>query len=205
MILKFLYNLAPSFLKTRLIKRITKKEGGQMYSATLRHLYRTKYGVEIGYGTYGGCFDRSNNIPSGVTFGNWCSIAPKVSIHRANHPIQEFTMHPLLYNPVAGFVDTDTLYRPRLFIGHDVWIGDGTIILPSVTSIGNGAVIGAGSIVTKNVEAYSVVVGNPARKIKMRFTPKVIRDLERSRWWEMDKNALKKELQNLVQLTKNEK
>ena len=92
-----------------------------------------------------------------------------------------------------------------MFIGHDVWIGDGTIILPSVTSIGNGAVIGAGSIVTKNVEAYSVVVGNPARKIKMRFTPKVIRDLETSRWWEMDKNALKKELQNLVQLTKNEK
>lgn len=97
-------------------------------------------------------------------------------------------------NPIVGYVKEDMLERPSLTIGHDVWIGERAIILPSVTSIGNGAIIGAGSIVTKDVEPYSIVAGNPAKKIGKRFEDKVIHRLEESEWWLLKKDELIKNI-----------
>lgn len=185
------------------LDRIVKKEGGQMYSHTLRDIYKKKHNIIIGYGSYGGCFS-NENVPSGVSFGNYCSISKNIRIFRANHPKNTFTSHPLLYNPVAGYVKTDLLYRPKLDFGHDVWVGEWAVILPSVNSIGNGAIIGAGSIVTKNVEPYSIVAGNPARKIGMRFMPDVIAKLEETKWWEMNKNELKDNIDYLNKITSQE-
>jgi acetyltransferase-like isoleucine patch superfamily enzyme len=71
-----------------------------------------------------------------------------------------------------------------LSIGNDVWIGQNAIILPSVARIGDGAVIGAGAVVTKDVEPYSIVVGNPARLLRYRFSQETIVKLQESRWWE---------------------
>jgi serine acetyltransferase len=82
------------------------------------------------------------------------------------------------------------LERKPLVIGHDVWIGESAILLPSVSRIGNGAVIGAGSVVTKDVEAYTVVAGNPARKIRDRFNRSQVAYLEECKWWELDKGQL---------------
>jgi acetyltransferase-like isoleucine patch superfamily enzyme len=65
-----------------------------------------------------------------------------------------------------GYVKRDMLDRPKLYIGHDVWIGANVIILPGCYKIGNGAIIGAGSIVTKDVPPYAIVAGNPSRLIK---------------------------------------
>jgi acetyltransferase-like isoleucine patch superfamily enzyme len=165
------------------------KEGGKAFSATIRMFYKRKYDITIGYGTYGGCFN-SSNIPPGTTFGNYCSIAAHVKIFRANHPQDYFTLHPLFYNPAMGYVSKDQLDRPPINIGHDVWIGDETIILPKVMKIGNGSIIGAGSVVTKDVPPYAVVAGNPAKLIKMRFSPVVIKKLEDSKWWELNKIEL---------------
>lgn len=76
-------------------------------------------------------------------------------------------------------------------IGNDVWIGRNVIVLPGV-SIGNGAVVGAGSVVTKNVEKYSIVAGNPARPIRYRFTSEQIEKLEKIKWWDWDIAKIKK-------------
>lgn len=192
-----LYFIAPSFLRAKFLKKIVKREGGQMYSKTLRAIYKKQYGIEVGYGSYGGCFNLSNNIPNNVIFGNWCSIAKEVRIFRANHPKNTFTSHPLVYNPVAGYVKEDMLNRPQLIVGHDVWIGEWSIILPKVCSIGNGAIIGAGSVVTKDVAPYSIVAGNPAKCIGMRFDKITIEKLENSGWWQKDKEALITELSEL--------
>lgn len=165
-----------SFIKNFVIRNLLKNKAG-CESKLLREIYRKDYGIEIGYGSYGGCFN-ANNIPNGVRFGNYCSIADGVKIFRANHPTDIFTDHPIFYNPIMGFVKTDKLNRPVLYIGHDVWIGANAIILPSVKNIGNGAVIGAGSVVTKDVEAYSIVAGNPATVKKKRFNSHQIDYLE---------------------------
>lgn len=165
-----------------------KGEGGQAFSKTLRKYYLKNYNISIGYGSYGGCFSRS--IPPNTVFGNYCSIAGEIRIFRANHPKEYFTLHPLFYNPLMGYVKTDQLKRPKLEIGHDVWIGEWAVILPSVSKIGNGAIIGAGSVVTKNVEPYTIVAGNPAKIIGKRFSEKTIQKLEEIQWWNWDKETL---------------
>jgi virginiamycin A acetyltransferase len=200
----FLFNLyfkVPLKVRSFIVRKIIQKEG-QMYSLTLRAIFKKDFNITIGYGTYGGCFN-SNNIPPGVVFGNYCSIAENIKIFRANHPKETFTSHPLLYNPVAGFVKKDLLVRPKLTIGHDVWIGEGTIILPNVKNIGNGSIIGAGSIVTKDVQPYSVVFGNPAKEKSKRFNPEVIDSLEKTKWWELSKELLILRIDDLNKIAKN--
>lgn len=166
------------------------KEGGPAFSKTLRDYTSKKKKIVVGYGTYGGCFNSKNNIPSGVEFGNYCSIAQNIRIFRANHPKSYFTTHPLFYNPNMGYVDKDRLERPALRIGHDVWIGEWVVILPNVKEIGNGSIIGAGSVVTKDIPAYAIAVGNPARVIGKRFSDGVIEKLEQTQWWNWDKETL---------------
>lgn len=76
-------------------------------------------------------------------------------------------------------------------IGHDVWIGRNAILLPKVHNIGNGAIIGAGAVVTHDVEPYSIVAGNPAKIIKYRFSKSQIEKLESSEWWLLDPSQIK--------------
>jgi acetyltransferase-like isoleucine patch superfamily enzyme len=175
---------------------IAKYSNGKMFSNELREIYKKKYDIHIGHGSYGGCFS-TQNIPSGVTFGNYCSIAPNIRIFRANHPKDSFTTHPLLYNPVVGYVSKDMLYRPKLTIGHDVWIGEWVIILPSVNQIGNGAIIGAGAVVAKDVAPYSIVAGNPAKLIRMRFSNDTIKRIEETEWWALKKDELVQKIEYL--------
>jgi virginiamycin A acetyltransferase len=205
-ILYRLYFIVPSRFKGFIKRMILNSEGGQMYSNTIRQIYEKKHKIKIGYGSYGGCFS-VKNIPAGVTFGNYCSIAPNIKIFRANHPKNNFTSHPILYNPAAGYVTKDALKRPPLHIGNDVWIGEWAIILPNVTSIGNGAIIGAGSVVTKNVDSYTIVAGNPAKVIGKRFDDRVIKKIEESQWWLSTKEELINKIKNyqqLVEMNENE-
>jgi hypothetical protein len=74
-------------------------------------------------------------------------------------------------------------------VGHDVWIGHGAVIMPGVT-IGTGAVVGAGAVVTKDVPPYTIVVGVPARPLRMRFPQEVADQLLAIAWWDWDRATL---------------
>jgi len=116
--------------------------------------------------------------------GRFCSIAQGVTIllggeHRADY----VTTYPFSAL-VEGAEPYDAASRSRgdVVIGHDVWIGEGALIRSGIT-IGNGAIIAARSVVTRDVESYAVVGGNPARLIRYRFSWDVITALERIAWW----------------------
>ena len=70
-----------------------------------------------------------------------------------------------------------------------MWIGRSAIVLPGV-EIGNGAVVGAGAIVTKSVPPYAIVAGNPARIVRYRFSEDIVRRLGASQWWSLDEAQL---------------
>lgn len=126
---------------------------------------------------------------SNTSIGKFCSIASNVRINPGNHPLERVSSHHFTYRgSYYGMGEDDTsIFKWRtskpVTIGHDVWIGHGAVILAGV-SIGNGACVGAGSIVTKDVPPYSIVVGNPARLLRQRFTDEQITNLEKLAWWD---------------------
>jgi phosphonate metabolism protein (transferase hexapeptide repeat family) len=88
----------------------------------------------------------------------------------------------------------------RVHIGHDVWIGHGAIVLPG-RSIGTGAVIAAGAVVTKDVPAYTIVAGNPARTIRRRFSEDATNRLAELAWWDWDHETLRRALPDFRKLS----
>lgn len=156
-------------------------EGGQKTSNVLRE-YLSLKNVNIDLYTYGSCFDLNFNNGGTVTIGRYCSIAANVRYFGANHPISNISTSAYWYNKSFG-LDVVDVERSTLVIGNDVWIGYGVIITAGCKNIGNGAVIGAGSVVTKDVEPYSIVAGNPAKRIRKRFSDELIRDIEKTQWW----------------------
>jgi acetyltransferase-like isoleucine patch superfamily enzyme len=116
-----------------------------------------------------------------VIIGAFCSIASNVIIQSYDHNFHRPTSYfisTLFFNEHSN----DTISKGDIIIEDDVWIGSNSVILGGV-KIGRGTVIGAGSIVTKNIPPYSIVVGNPARVIKQRFNIKQIEKLEELKWW----------------------
>lgn len=180
----------PIRIQNLLINLISKFDGGLYWSKKIRVIYKLVYKIDIGIGSYG-CFDRKK-FPSNTVIGNYCSIAVGVKYLNGNHPYDQVSMHPLFYNKKLGFVKEDTIKRTNLVIGNDVWIGCNALITSGCTKIGNGAVIGAGSIVTKDVPAYAIVAGNPAHVIKYRFDMDTIDLIEQTEWWKYDKEILSK-------------
>ena len=119
-----------------------------------------------------------------VTIGKFCSFGEGVHIivdgeHRTDW-VCNFPLSPLLMMIPENYGHPTS--KGDITIGNDVWVGMYSIILSGVT-IGDGAVIGAGSVVTKDVKPYEIVAGVPARHIKFRFTLKNIEELEKIAWW----------------------
>lgn len=156
----------------------------------LRAFFRQKYNISVGRYSYG-CFDRSRIDPN-VTVGRYCSFAPSVHIFRRNHGVSFLGLTPFFYNSRLGLVERDTIAYAPLLIEDDVWLGHNAAILPGVTRIGRGAVVAAGAIVSRDVEPYSIVAGNPARELRKRFEPDVIARIEQSQWWMRDPVELKR-------------
>ena len=148
--------------------------------------------------------------PIAESIGRFCSINHTAKIWN-NHPIDYITTHPFLDHPIffpwegavqrenlikihgkyfenAHYEDSALRNNQSVRIGHDVWIGANVIILPGV-HIGNGAILAAGAVVTKNVEDYAIVGGVPAKLIRYRFTKEKVIKLQGLQWWnwEIDK------------------
>jgi acetyltransferase-like isoleucine patch superfamily enzyme len=135
--------------------------------------------------------------------GSSCSISEGVVIYLGGHHRTDFaSTYPFgkIFNDVFG----GGAYgvhpnKGDIHIGSDVWIGEGVHILPNV-KIGHGAVLGCGSIVTKDVKPYSIVAGNPAKLIRYRFSEEVINELLDIAWWDLPVPLIKQ----LVPLLMNE-
>lgn len=134
----------------------------------------------------------------------YCSIGEQVQVGRHSHPLTFSSTSPLFYNGVqevfgsaehSAIANVNFLIkRPptelkRTIISNDVYIGHGAFIMPGVT-IGNGAIIGAMAVVTKDVPDYAIVAGNPARIIRMRFNDNVVATLLESQWWRYSPSQL---------------
>ena len=140
------------------------------------------------------------------TIGKFCSIAAMTRINPGNHPMHRATQAHFTYRASAYFPgesDDHEFFEWRrshhIQIGHDVWIGHGAIILPG-RNVGTGAVIAAGAIVTKDVPAYTIVAGNPARPIKRRFSEDIAGRLAALAWWNWDHEALRSALPDFRKL-----
>lgn len=126
--------------------------------------------------------------------GQFCSISDDVVIGGAEHPMEWVSTSPVFQNvkhsgPKKRFAKLNFLGIPRTYIGNDVWIGKKVIVKAGVR-IGDGAVVGAGSVVTKDVPPYAVVAGVPAKIIKFRFDEDTVNRLIASTWWEMSDEDL---------------
>ncbi|WP_306734917.1 CatB-related O-acetyltransferase [Marimonas arenosa] len=156
----------------------------QFYSLSLRKMLKDVHGIEVGLYSHGGCCT-PGNFPPGTHVGRYCSIGASAQAHR-NHPIQTISSHAFFFNPNLGYITGQYLPDSELSIGSDVWIGQNVNILSSCTEIGHGAVIGAGAVLNKNVPPYAVVLGNPGRIVRYRFSEERIAELLQSKWWEKD-------------------
>lgn len=143
--------------------------------------------VETEFGDYSYCMQDCDIWCAGI--GRFANIAAAVRINATNHPTWRASLHHFTYRagdyfdgeePEAGFFDRRR--RDRVIVGHDTWIGHGSTVLPGVR-IGNGAVVGAGSVVTRDVAPYTIVAGVPARPLRSRFPQAVAERLDRLAWW----------------------
>lgn len=119
-----------------------------------------------------------------VTIGNYCAIGPNLRIFAVNHNYNLPALQDRFFYDTFGEKNKKPASESngKVTIGHDVWIGANVIILPRV-NVGNGAIIGAGSVITKDVEPYTIVAGNPAKFIKDRFDEKIKKFLLDLKWW----------------------
>lgn len=163
--------------------------------------------VEIGKGTrlnnahfgdYSYC-DRSADIAN-ARIGKFANIAAFTRIGPTDHPMNQASLHHFLYRSSDYFddagVDEDFFAhrQSRLaHIGHDTWIGHNAVIRPEIT-IGDGAIVASSSVVTKDVAAYQIVAGVPAKPIRDRFAPKIAERIQALAWWDWDHQTLRDRL-----------
>jgi len=136
-----------------------------------------------------------------LMIGKFCQIATgaRFIMNGGNHSLDGFSTYPfqafqwpIQTQTSTGFIKGDTI------VGNDVWIGNSATFLPGVC-VGDGAIIGANSVVTKNVVPYSIVAGSPAREIRKRFDVETIHFLLELKWWDWEVEKIVQYLDDIVQ------
>lgn len=131
-----------------------------------------------------------------LIIGSFCSIGSGASFMMAGnqgHRNDWVTTFPFFFVPEEpAFAGAASAYQPAgdTVIGHDVWIGSEAMVMPGI-QIGHGAVIGSRALVTKNVEPYTIVGGNPARPIRRRFSDEIVEMLLEMAWWDWDLDEIR--------------
>ena len=135
-----------------------------------------------------------------LKIGKFCSIAcgAKFLFTSGNHSLQSLSTYtfPIFYEEWgldAKDIRSAWDNKGDIVIGNDVWIGYEAVILSGVT-IGDGAIVGARAVVTKDVPPYTIVGGVPARSIRRRFDEETIKKLEALRWWDWDEERIKRSI-----------
>lgn len=151
-------------------------------------------------GAYSYC-DRLCDLAN-ARIGRFANIAAMARVGATDHPLETASLHHFLYrsddywDDVAPDGDWFARRAGRLaHLGHDTWIGAGAQVKPDVT-VGTGAVVGAGALVTRDVAPYAIVAGNPARLLRMRFPADVAAGLMALAWWDWDHATLRARLED---------
>jgi phosphonate metabolism protein (transferase hexapeptide repeat family) len=151
-------------------------------------------------------FVANDSIIANATIGKFCSIGEMTRINPDKDPTQRPSQSRFTYFSSRYFDDVNNdedVFEWRRFhavtIGHDVCIGHGAIVLPG-RHIGNGAVVLAGAVVTKDVSEYTVVQGNPAQILRVRFPSDIAHRLQRIAWWDWPRDRLHAALADFRQL-----
>ena len=157
--------------------------------------------VTVGRHTYGVTW-RKILFPkkdSPLNVGAFCSVAGDVLFMcSGQHLTESATSFPIHSRILKQSDPVENGGKPGgITVGNDVWIGHGAIILPGV-EIADGAVVGAGAVVTRNVPPYAIVGGSPARLIRYRFSEDIIAKLLSIQWWHWDDEKIKREAATLT-------
>jgi phosphonate metabolism protein (transferase hexapeptide repeat family) len=142
-----------------------------------------------------------------TTIGKFVAIAAMTRIGPPDHPMDRISQHRFSYVPEyywPGETRDQTFFAnrraQRTTIGNDVWIGHGVTVLAGL-SIGNGAVLAAGAVVTKDVARYAIVAGVPARPVRRRFAADIAERIERLAWWDWPDDAIRRMNSDVRDLT----
>ena len=140
-----------------------------------------------------------NNTIRNAEIGKFCSIAWNCTIGGAEHHLHRMTTSFFPFDKTYGIVDEnreelEQAYAKPLSIGNDVWIAAGVQVLRGVT-IGDGAALGGGTIVTKDVPPYEIWAGVPSKKIGQRFSDEIIADLMELKWWDLPVEIIKENIE----------
>lgn len=131
-----------------------------------------------------------------LIIGKFCQIATGVRfiMNGSNHAMNGFSTYPFkVFGDAWSTASLEVISKGDTIIGNDVWIGNGVTIMPGV-QIGDGVIIGTNSVVTKDVEPYTIVAGNPAREIRKRFDDESIQLLLALKWWDWDVSKITEHL-----------
>lgn len=148
--------------------------------------------VLIGDYTYIGGYSELRGVLGKIRIGRYCSIGRSVKIFSSGqaHRFDGFSTYP--FYMLDSVIDRSkyNIKKPDTVIGNDVWIGSNSIIMAGV-DVGDGAVIGAGAIVTRSVEPFTIVAGSPAKVVGRRFSDEIQAKVQSSGWWNLDYRELK--------------
>jgi len=156
-------------------------------------LHKCKLEGNISLGKYTSLWGPNLDIYSGnqkVTIGSFCSIARNVSMQAYNHNSKKLSTYFMGQNLFQQKWENETVSKGDIIIKNDVWIGSHCVILGGVT-IGNGAIVAANSVVTKDVPPFSIVAGTPAKVIGSRFDKATITKIEMLAWWDWSVEKIK--------------
>ncbi len=177
------------FLRLLMCVCSNRLEKGIGMSYTVRLILKKYEDVELGTYSYGPDL-LPGRIPKGSIIGRYVSIGPGLMMFPSNHPLDSLGTHPVFYHPDHGMVKDIRILRNPVRIEHDVWIGARVTIVAGCGRIGIGAIVGAGSVLTKDVPDFAIVAGVPAKLIRYRFSEEIKKEVLRSEWWKLSIDEL---------------